>query len=148
MSTASPEIQELARRLIAVEAARDDSPDARVDVAAVRVGNVLRLRLIRLAGVDGFSSLLSRALTLAKMEVPSLNMVRVGADGSLEGFDGVEGDQETAGAVGGQAAIVLISHLLQLLVTFIGKPLTLSLVRDAWPDVPMDGADSGGEDRS
>ncbi|MGI8996352.1 MAG: hypothetical protein ACR2GW_06735, partial [Pyrinomonadaceae bacterium] len=74
MSTASPEIQDLARRLLAIEAERDNSSSARVDVA-MRVIEELRLRLVRLAGVDGFRSLLSRALTLAKAEVPSLNMV-------------------------------------------------------------------------
>ncbi|HYN24025.1 MAG TPA: hypothetical protein VES69_03170 [Pyrinomonadaceae bacterium] len=130
MSTASPEFQDLARRLLAFEAAHDNSPDARLDVA-VQVIEELRTRLIRLAGVDGFRSLLSRALTLAKAEAPSLNMVHVRADGSLEGFDRIEQSQEE-GAVG-PAGIVLVAHLLELLVTFIGEPLTLRLVRDKWP---------------
>ena len=138
MSTASPEIQELARRLLAFEAARGDSSAAGVDVAA-RVVEELRLRLIKLAGVDGFRSLLSRALTLARPEVPSLNMVQVRADGSVEGFDGIEGSQVTGAAT--QAGTVLVAHLLELLVTFIGAPLTLSLVRDRWPDASMDGTD-------
>ena len=98
MSTASPEIQDLARRLIAFEAAHDNSPDAGADVA-VRVIGELHLRLVRLAGVDGFRSLLSRALTQAKAEVPSLNVVQISADGSVEGFDGIEGSRE-AGAAG------------------------------------------------
>ncbi|MDQ3257476.1 MAG: hypothetical protein M3R15_26930 [Acidobacteriota bacterium] len=139
MSTASPENQELARRLLAFEAAHDNSSTAGVDVAA-RVIEELRLRLIRLAGVDGFRSLLSRALTLAKAEVPSLKMVQVGADGSVEGFDGIEQSRE-AGAAEGAAGAVLVAHLLELLVTFIGTPLTLRLVRDAWPDASMDGSD-------
>ncbi len=142
MSTASPEIQDLARRLLAFEAAHDNSSDARVDVA-VLVIEELRVRLIRLAGVDGFRSLLSRALTLAKAEVPSLNMVHVRADGSLEGFDGIEGSHEAAAA-----GIVLVAHLLELLVTFIGAPLTLSLVRDKWPDASMDGADLRTEEKT
>ncbi len=29
-------------------------------------------------------------------------------------------------------------HLLGLLVTFIGEPLTLALVREAWPDISLD----------
>jgi hypothetical protein len=144
MSTASPEIQDLARRLLAFEAAHDNSPDARVDVA-VRVIEELRLRLIKLAGVDGFRSLLSRALTLAKAEFPSLNMVRVGTDGSVEGLDGIEGSGEAGAA--GQAGIFLVAHLLELLVTFIGEPLTLSMVRDKWPDASMDGADLRTEEK-
>ena len=138
MSTASPVIQDLARRLLAFEAAHDNSSDAHVDVA-VRVIEELRTHLIRLAGVDGFRSLLSRALTLTKARVPSLNMVQVGADGSLEGFDAIEQSQEAGAAM--QAGILLVAHLLELLVTFIGAPLTLRLVRDKWPDASMNGAD-------
>ena len=145
MSMASPEIQDLARRLLAFEAAHHNSPDAHVDVA-VGVIEELRLHLVRFAGVDGFHSLLSRALTLAKAEVPWLNVVQVSADGSLEGFDGIEGSQ-AAEAAGGQAGTVLVAHLLELLVTFIGVPLTLSLVRDKWPDASMDGADLRGEEQ-
>ncbi len=144
MSTTSPEIQDLARRLLAFEAAHDNSSDAGVDVA-VLVIEELRLRLIRLAGVDGFRSLLSRALTLAKAEVASLKMVQVRADGSVEGFDGIEQSQE-AGAVG-QAGTVLVAHLLELLVTFIGAPLTLRMVRDKWPDAAMAGTELIAEEK-
>jgi hypothetical protein len=137
MSTTSPETQGLARRLLAFQAAHHNSSATGVDGAA-RVIEELRLRLIKLAGVDGFRALLSRALTLAKAEVPSLNMVQVSADGSLEGFEGIEQGQE-AGATG-QAGEILVAHLLELLVTFIGEPLTLRLVRDKSPDASMDGA--------
>ncbi len=135
MSTTSPETQDLARRLLAFEAVHVNSSDARAEVA-VQVIEELRMHLIRLTGVDGFRSLLSRALTLAKAEVPSLNMVQVAADGSVEGFDGIEQSQETGAA--GQAGIVLVAHLLELLVTFIGAPLTLRLLRDKWPDASLD----------
>jgi hypothetical protein len=144
MSMTSPETQDLARRLLAFEAAHDNSSDARVDVA-VRVVEELRTHLIRLTGVDGFRSLLSRALTLAKARVPSLNMVQVSADGSLEGFDVIEQSQEAGAAV--QAGIVLVANLLELLVTFIGAPLTLRLVRDKWPEASMDGADLRTEEK-
>ena len=144
MSTASPEIQDLARRLLAFEAAHDNSSDARADVA-VQVIEELRTHLIRLTGVEGFRSLLSRALTLAKAVVPSLNMVQVSADGSLEGFEGIEQSQE-AGTTG-QAGIILVAHLLELLVTFIGEPLTLRLVRDKSRDASMDGADVRTEEK-
>ena len=144
MSTASPRIQDLARRLLSFEAAHDNSSDARVDVA-VQVIEELRVRLIRLAGVDGFRSLLSRALAQAKAEVASLNMVHVRPDGSLEGFDGIEQSKEAG--VAGQAGIILVAHLLELLVTFIGAPLTLRLVRDKWPDASMDGSDLRAEEK-
>ena len=144
MSTTSPETQELARQLLAFEAAYHISPDEGVDVAAHFIEG-LRLRFISLVGVDGFRSLLSRALTLAKAEVPSLNMVHVRADGSLEGFDGIEQSHEAGAA--GQAGIVLVAHLLELLVTFIGEPLTLCMVEDTWTDASMDGADLRTEEK-
>jgi hypothetical protein len=138
MSTASPEVQDLARRLLAFEATHDNAADAYVEVV-VQVIEGLRVHLVRLAGVDGFRSLLSRALTLAKAEVPALNMVRTRADGSLEGFDKLEEDHEAG--VAEEAGVVLVAHLLDLLVTFIGEPLTLRLVRDKWPDASMGRAD-------
>ena len=138
MSTASPATQDLARRLLAFEAKHDNASDARLHVA-VQVIEELRIHLISLAGVVGFRSLLSRALTLAKSEVPSLDMVQVREDGSLEGLDGIAQSQEAVAA--GDAGLVLVAHLLELLVTFIGQPLTLRLVSDAWPDASIDRAD-------
>ncbi|MCA1632754.1 MAG: hypothetical protein LC802_03310 [Acidobacteria bacterium] len=146
MSTASPQNQELARRLLVFEAARANSSDARVGVAALVIGE-LRLYLIRLAGVDGFRSLLSRALTLAKAEVPSLNMVQVRADGSVEGFDGIEGSEGEGAAAAGEAGAVLVAYLLELLTTFIGEALTLRLVLDTWPEASTDGAHLRGEEK-
>jgi hypothetical protein len=138
MSTASPENQELARRLLAFEAEHHTSSDAGVGVAAQFIEE-LRLRLVKLAGVEGFRSLLSQALTLAKAEVPSLEMVQVGADGSLAGFDEIQASRPEV--AGGQAGIVLVAHLLGLLMTFVGEPLTLSLLRDRWPEASRNGGD-------
>ena len=137
MSTASPAIRDFARRLIALEAARDEPPAG----GAVRVCEMLRLPLARLAGEAGFRSLMSRALAMAKAEVPSLVAVQVRADGSLEGPDGA-GHNQDSGAVG-EAGVVIVAQLLGLLVTFIGEPLTLRLVRDTWPDVSATGVDAG-----
>lgn len=131
MSTAPPAIRNLTRRLIALEAARADSSGV-PSPGPVRVLETLRAPLSRLAGVAGFRSLLSRALALAKAEDASLNPVQVRADGSLEGF---AGDRHGAGEDGGAVVVV---HLLGLLVTFIGEPLTLRLVHDAWPDAAED----------
>jgi hypothetical protein len=131
MSTASPAIQNLARRLIALEAARDDPSGAHTP-GAVRVLETLRAPLSRLAGLAGFRALLSRALALAKAEDATLNTVQVREDGSLEGFAG-DRHGPAAGA-GEDGAAVVVAHLLGLLATFIGEPLTTRLVCDAWPD--------------
>jgi hypothetical protein len=142
MNLATPAIRDFARRLIALGAARDESPGV-LDGGAVRVLETLRAPLARLAGAAGFHSLLSRALALAKAEDASLNPVHVRADGSLEGFAGDRHGPD-AGAGEDRGALV-VAHLLGLLVTFIGEPLTLRLVRDAWPDAPADEADRRAE---
>lgn len=140
MSTDPLAIRNFARRLIALEAARDESHDAPADSAA-RVCDRLCVPLARLVGVAGFRSLMSRALTMAKSEVPSLTAAVVRADGSLEGLNRTGQDRNGAGD--GEAGLVIVAQLLGLLVTFIGEPLTLQLVRDVWRELPATGMDAG-----
>jgi hypothetical protein len=143
MNTATPAMKDLARRLIALETSRD--PSEGLVGEAVQVCEKLRVPLAKLAGVAGFRSLMARAMTLATAEVPWLDSVQVRADGSLEGLDAAERQQ---GVVpGGEAGVVVVAQLLGLLVTFIGEPLTLRLVHDAWPDAPVDETDrrAGGQ---
>ena len=131
-------MRDLARRLLAVEAASRSAADAHLP-EAVRVCEKLRIYLIRFAGADGFVSLLRRALALARAEVPAVATVRLKPDGSLEGLEVLAADATSGGPDGGSAAAVAITaHLLGLLVTFIGKPLTLQLVREVWPEASLD----------
>ena len=120
-------MRDLARRLLA---ASQTVSDPHVH-EAVLVSDKLRISLTRFAGVDGFTSLQRRALVLAKAEMPALQSIQIGEDGRLEGFEKL--------ATGtGAAAAAITAHLLGLLVTFIGEPLTLTLVREAWPDTSLD----------
>jgi hypothetical protein len=137
MNTPSPSIRDLARRLLAVEAASQSAADPRVP-EAVRVFEKLRVSLTRFAGAEGFTALLRRALALARAEVPALHSITEKADGSMEGLEEVAADAGNSGVGGGNAAVAIIAHLLGLLVTFIGEPLTVRLVRDAWPDASLD----------
>ncbi len=133
MDTTSPSISGLAQRLIALEAAAPAVGMAG-DVPAphaLRVIEKLRVSLTRLAGVDGFAALLRRALMLARADIPALVMVTVRPDGSLESLDSFGADDRNS------AAEAITARLLALLVTFIGEPLVLRLVRDIWPDVSM-----------
>ncbi len=123
-------MRDLARRLLA---ATQTAAVPHVH-EAVLVSDKLRISLTRFAGVDGFTSLQRRALVLARAEVPSLQSVKVGADGRLEDFEQLAADTGTDAA----AAAAITAHLLGLLVTFIGKPLTLTLVHEAWPDISLD----------
>jgi hypothetical protein len=133
MDTTTTAIHALARRLIALELDRE--PSATPIVAAVRTCEKLRATLSKLVGIACFCSLMSRALAMAKREVPSLGAARVQPDGSLDGLDGVGQDTD--------AGLIVVSRLLGLLLTFIGEPLTLGLVNDAWPDAPAAGSDAG-----
>jgi hypothetical protein len=128
MSSASS--RDLARRLLAVEAASKSATDLPAHEAA-RMCEKLRIPLTRFAGSDGFMSLLRRALALASADDPSLETVKVKPDGSLEGLEALAVDATNGGP---NAAIAIIAHLLGLLETFIGEPLTLLLVREAWPN--------------
>jgi hypothetical protein len=92
-------------------------------------------------GAAGYRSLISRALTLAKNDAPSLEKVQVKEDGSLERTGALESHQGMDDAGGA----VLVAQLLSLLVTFIGPALTLRLVRDLWPDAPFEEMNSATE---
>ena len=126
-------MQDLARRLLA---ASQTAADPHVHEAVVVIEK-LRIILTKFAGAEGFASLLRRALKLTSADVPALQSVKIGADGRLEGFEQIVADADT-GAAGGEAAVAITAHLLWLLVTFIGEPLTLRLVREAWPDASRD----------
>jgi hypothetical protein len=122
ISSVSPKTRELADRLVEFEkAAKIPNEDAH---ATCRVCEKLRPPLVTLTGTAGYSSLLSRALTLAKREVLALSELQVRPDGSLECLGG-----EAA-----QANPALVAYLLSLLITFIGEDLTMRLVHDIWPD--------------
>ena len=128
-------MRDLARRLLA---ASQTVSDPHVH-EAVLVSDKLRISLTRFAGVDGFTSLQRRALVLARAEMPALQSITIGADGRLEGFEKLAtGTGVAAAAAAAAAAAVITAHLLGLLVTFIGEPLTLTLVREAWPDTSLD----------
>ena len=127
-------MRDLARRLLAVSQTVSD-PHVH---EAVLVSDKLRISLTRFAGVDGFTSLQRRALVLARAEMPALQSIQIGEDGRLEGFEKLA----TGTGTGDAAAAAITSHLLGLLVTFIGEPLTLTLVRKTWPDISLDEEDS------
>ena len=90
-------------------------------------------------GVAGFRELLSCALPRATLEIPWLAAVQVNDDGSLAAPAELKvkhkPDELSAGGV------ILVAQLLSLLVAFIGEGLTVHLVREIWPHVPLDDLD-------
>jgi hypothetical protein len=135
MSRATPQMRNLAGRLMAVEAKDNKSSDT-IPPAAFHVCERLRPHLATLMGQGGFRAVLARALTVASAEVPRLATLQVKADGSLEGWDKPESQIKPKELTEG--GVVLVAHLLGLLVAFIGENLTLTLVRDVWPKLPLD----------
>jgi len=125
-------MRDLAAKLLA--ASRTDSDPTVHDAA--RMCERLGVSVKTFAGVEGFAALMGRALALVTEEVPSLRDIKIGADGCPKGFE--RADATDSGAEEREAAVALTAHLLGLLVTFIGEPLTLRLVREAWPDISLD----------
>lgn len=131
MDSPSPAIRDLARRLVAASQTASDSHGH----DATAVIETLRIAVTRFAGAEGFASLLRRALILATRDVPSLQSVKVRADGRLEGIEHLAAVPGTDGTrARDEAAVVIAAQLIELLVMFIGEPLTLNLVRRTWPE--------------
>jgi hypothetical protein len=131
MATSSASLQAWARQLLTVQAGEQSAADNRGS-EVVRVCERMRISLTRFVGADGFTALLRRALALARVDVPSLQAAKITADGHLWGFEEFAAD--TKNDI--DAAIAITAHLLGLLVTFIGEPLTLNLMRDSFPAAP------------
>jgi hypothetical protein len=130
MDSPPQSIRSWAQRLLALEAANKSVSDTDQH-ELLQVFEKLRIALTQFVGADGFTALMRRALALARKEVPSLQNAKVTPEGRLEGIDESAADAKN----GSEAATAVIANLLALLVTFLGEPLTLRLMGDAWPDV-------------
>jgi len=118
--------RDLARSLVAREA--DSNTTLQTEPASVRVYERLRRQLGAPVGTNGFQTLASRALALAKSESPRLNAVQVMANGGLSGLGEVE--SQTNPDEDGEAGIILIAQLLGLFLTLLGESTTLRLIED------------------
>ena len=87
----------------------------------------------------GFRALVSRAITLAGVEIPALRSLQIDLDGSWEAL----GDELTTLSREGVLLTdeALVIHLLGLLLTFIGPALTVHVITEAWPKATFDGLD-------
>ena len=139
--TTSPEMRDLAHRLLTYEAVAGKASEP-MESATLRVYEKLRQGLGEFAGVAGFQSLASRALALAKPEAPSLNTAQVSGDGALLGLIEIETQIDMNKDPAGEGGIILISRLLGLLLIFLGESLTMSLLRVKWPQAALDDCNS------
>ena len=92
-------------------------------------------------GSRGYHALFLRSLALAQVEVPLLRAVHMKADGTLETVEEHHAQRDPNEFFEGK--LVLLAQLLGLLVAFIGKNLTLSLVREVWPNAKLDDLEFG-----
>ncbi len=134
MSRATPQMLNFAKRLVTYETLANKSSQTKTPMA-FHVGDRLRPQLAALVGNGGYRALLLRALALTKAEVPWLRAVQVNMDGSLEGSE--ELHVQLAPDKFFDCSVVLLAQLLGILVAFIGETLTLHLVREVWPKVPV-----------
>ena len=139
MSRSILTMRDFAQRLVAREA-MGKKPFERNERAFGGVIEKVRGPLAALTGVAGFRSLLSRALSLANVEVRWLRAVHVKADGTLECPAEIARLDKKEIARG---EVALLAQLLGLLVTFIGEALTARLLEDVWPGVPLNDFDFG-----
>ena len=129
MDTPTLSTRDLAQRLLAASQTGSDPHVSEV----VAVIERLRISLSKFAGDAGFVSLLRRAMAMASSDIPSLQNVKIGMNGRMDGVEQIDASSG-AGALGGEAAVAITAHLLGLLVAFIGEPLTVRLLRESWPD--------------
>jgi hypothetical protein len=135
------ETRELARRLLIYEseAGKSSEPEAS---PTLRVYEKLRQSLSAFAGIAGFQSLASRALALARSDVPGFSEARITENGTLQGIDEIERridiDEAARARQPSEASIILIARLLGLLHVFLGETLTDSLLRITWPGAALD----------
>jgi hypothetical protein len=145
MSQANPEMRNIAQQLIAYELKAGQFSGPKL-MPGVLVCDRLRSHLVTLMGLGGFRALLSRAVMLAGTEMAWLHNLQIKTDGTFTGGEesGVKIDSKEL--IEGQ--VVLITRLLGLLVAFIGEKLTLGLVREVWPKLPVGKSNFNSEDRN
>ena len=134
MNQPTPQMRDIAERLLDCETGEIKSYGTTI-LPAAPVCAKLRAPLATLMGRTGFRALLSRALARAGQKVPSLHAVRVDAEGALESSNEAAAPLGPAQDV--EASVALVAQLLELLVAFIGENLTLRLLRDIWPHLPL-----------
>jgi hypothetical protein len=145
MSQANPRMREYARCLTTHETRRN-ALSRRKAPPAFQVCEKLRAYLATFMGTAGFREVLLCALPRATSEIPWLRAVHVNADGSLEGLEKLQARLDPDKLVEGE--VVLVAQFLALLEAFIGEGLTLRLVREIWPTIPLNDLDSSKGDKN
>jgi hypothetical protein len=145
MSQTTFPMRELARQVLA-RVPRRGMPAADERLPTFHAIVRLRPQLAVLVGNGGMRALLLRALVLAGDEIPWLRTVRVDASASLVGLDLQQAQLSPKDFLEGK--VLLLAQVFSLMETFIGEAMTLRLVQEAWPEVPVHGSDFGKGDET
>ena len=123
----------LALKVLAHHAGANADAEA-VAAAALRAYDHLARVSAQLIGQAGVDALTGRALHLAQQEYPWLVYTREPEQPEAPFSQIVVCLTRQDPAVASEAAGAVFGTLAGLLVTFIGEPLTMQLLRKAWPD--------------
>ena len=136
MTTATPSQHAVAQWLLTAEGV-DAERRLAAPAAAERVFGKLSQRLAQLITLVGSDALLARAVHLSRAEFPFLDGAQTtpSADGLTlrlrESAEGVESSQAA------EAFEAVLAILIALLISFVGEDLTLRVLREVWPELPM-----------
>jgi hypothetical protein len=138
-----PTSEALARRLLTHEVGEHPSPEA-VGAVAARAYVRLQERLSVVLGPHGFDALWARAMLLSRQQLHAagiaggiaLQTPPHGLQAAVRGLDSAEAFDVLTTA---------FATFITLLFTFIGANLGFRLLRQAWPELPLDEATQTGE---
>jgi hypothetical protein len=131
-----------ARRLHASEVQSAESVEERA-AAAGRVCEKVFARLTPLVGKAAESALFKRCLTLTAPAFPCLGKVNLaGGAESPAGLLVLCFAGETPATID-ESSVALLATLLALLSALIGAPLTIQVLRKAWPDLDVGALEEG-----
>ena len=136
MTTATPSQHAVAQWLLTAEGV-DAERRLAAPAAAEQVFWKLSQRLAQLITLVVADALLARAVHLSRAEFPFLDRAqtaRSAAAWTLRLRESAEGAESSQAAEGFEAVLAI---LIALLISFVGEDLTLRVLREVWPELPM-----------
>jgi hypothetical protein len=137
LSQVAPPYRDVAHWLIDHELGEVAAGQMALAAAVEQICQKFFARLARVTSFAACQAFLSRALHIPRAEFPFLGGVRAGATGQLlvDGLETSIAGVDVAFARAGLEAVVAL--LVDLLGSFIGRELTMGMLRDVWPELPV-----------
>jgi hypothetical protein len=110
---------------------------AEISAAAERVCQKLSSRFSTLVSPLATQAVLSRALHLGRAEFPFLEEVQAGRPPGVCLMGLIECVQDMGPDEARLGLVAVLGILIRLLVGFIGNDLTMRLLREDWPELPL-----------